>query len=881
LPITGAYEIQSLGQVFQPSAGLDIFAPGVTNMVVAEKSITAEVKLWDGLLVTSQRDFYGNTADTLADFGSVTVGNETRYNKQTESYPEIDTGPVSEPSAAANDVGQSTRYSGYVGLSTYGGSYHALTGTKARNAYVTSSPSDYAGVTGVPTGTAYYTAVAEKMHAHWDADCFMHWHKDSSFTLTGMSATTAGAPCGRWVLFLPAHPNLELYYNGGTSGYQKDGRFTMAYNNPDKPESLAGPYAPPDNIVTHRYRQCRSFTLPPSGTFTWPVTNYAPTDLRVDGFYAEKGSSAGYLMTDMEAFHNNMTGTQIANSSWRFNEGTISFWLKPNWFPECTGKARALFSAARYRYHMHAYTNGVGWGYIGGRCHHGTGFTNPNCPCGYSESTTWGHCNGAHATNAWDANFNPFTLYYVPAHANASGGTGANDVDYPTKTSLSYSYDIGKLRPASFGFGMGIGARSGADNIQWPMYGLWPGGADDNSTSTKYSYANLHVACVTPSLNHGGHGSPISGNPLVGEDGKFNRLRGHEWTHVIATWKMPAINSSISNFEPIFGSAEMQMYVNGEAYSMAFNDNYAGDPGWTRKRQTQWWLIPYGLINTNTNITGGTKMSGTAMETSGNTTINFWGGNTIRIGGETDGLSPLDTVLPWKNGVGQTGGNPLPRMWTADATFDEFFLWTERTTAVVTDEAINNQWARGRYYRPDDATATSGIYTSKRVTLTSSGSVARALPPQFEPPPAPTPEGGGGGDGTDVAPPSGGAGGVRIMGLSWTCYAETYETPAGQPASMRSPAMRDWATIPPTISFPAPTADVNGFKNSSVVDLYVSPDDGVTWLGLNNPALVRFRAKFRVGPATRLLSTPVLDDVTIIFDNGTPTFLSCMLETIK
>jgi hypothetical protein len=124
----------------------------------------------------------------------------------------------------------------------------------------------------------------------------------------------------------------------------------QAMNFPDVPEGvmgagISGPYSPPMSTwqvaYPNKYRQCNTFTVGPmiqanDTTIQVPGAptkyKYGPSDLRLDGAYAEIHSAFGY----------DIRTTRLDNF------GVMAFWYKPNYFPECSTRVRTIVSLANY-----------------------------------------------------------------------------------------------------------------------------------------------------------------------------------------------------------------------------------------------------------------------------------------------------------------------------------------------------------------------------------------------------------------------------------------------------------------------------------------------------------------------------------------------------
>jgi len=216
-----------------------------------------------------------------------------------------------------------------------------------------------------------------------------------------------------------------------------------------------------------------------------------------------------------------------------------------------------------------------------------------------------------------------------------------------------------------------------------------------------------------------------------------------------------------------------------------------------------------------------------------------WVKNTIRLGGEPSKLFDL----PGDAGL-------FPANFTADATFDEFYLWMDRGGWYNGGLwGLQQLWNRGRYYRPDDRLPDDARFTSGPIDLGSFKTRGPAATKQ-------------------------------LLGISWTELAEDYDR---RGKSMR-PQVLDWSTTPPTVLRPG----------ESVADLSLEVD-GVSYGPYRDPAFsaargtdgrpprigeggtLRYSAKLKTGAGSRgsplLLGTPVLDDVTLYFDHGGPEIL--------
>ena len=602
-----------------------------------------------------------------------------------------------------------------------------------------------------------------------------------------------------------------------------------------------------------------------------------PSDLRIDGQYIERGSVPAYIMHDLEAW--NQSSAFASSSSWRFNEGTTSFWMKPNWFPESTGKIRKLLSMSRYRQHQALYKTGGNWNYTD------RSYTSAH-PAGEVE------CSEG---NAWVEGVNPtpFALYYMPAHVNQSGSAPTNDSDMSVAS--NYNGGVGKFRPASLGFGLSAGADSGG---AWNVIAATnPSLITDANIASTRSHAVEFV--VTPPLNHEAHVNDSTElmDPLYAKEAgnPLNWLRGHEWVHITASWKMsPGVTPNGNGFQ-IFVNGATVPGTKGLKDTDAFHPVTTGNPP---TRYNNWWLMPYE-----------SNCSGCSVQHN----AWHWGSNGIRLGGEPNEIA-LNRGI--KNPDYSQSTWPYPHVFTADATFDEFFHWTfagaGASTAVrpiITQAA--DLWDLGRYYHPLDTTNTNlneATYTSKAgtINLSATSGSSRALPPMTAEP-TPAASEGFGGPGANIPVPSAAAS-TQIIGIGWTVYGEAYNPAAygAYPTNVAMiPYLRNWvapasptAIVQPNIGLPSqPVESQTHAPFAAVVmgDMYVVA--GATTLGpyrdeafspIYQPggsgqnftvptadlANVRIRYRFRVGVADPiLLSSPILDDVTLYYSQGGTQYL--------
>ncbi len=290
------------------------------------------------------------------------------------------------------------------------------------------------------------------------------------------------------------------------------------------------------------------------------------------------------------------------------------------------------------------------------------------------------------------------------------------------------------------------------------------------STSTGYNWETTGGGAENLATHHAFALTP----PLQG------LLRAHEWMHLAVAWR--------NRRNALPGEDSLRILVNGKPVSgTAFVPHLYEQEGQPFQNTPRW--TTHSLQATLPGIEGAK-----------------WVKNSIRIGGEPSLLFDLP------------GGEGLfPANFSADATFDEFYLWLDRSPAYNGGLwGAQQLWSRGRYYRPDDANLSDARYTSAPVILAAG--LARALPP-----PAPTT------NSTLSAPAR-----FRLLGAAWTALGGDVQL---------------------FLQAEGPLRDAG----------WSSPGRP---LPVDDPAAVRWSAKLLGGPGTALLASPVLDDVTLYFDRG-------------
>ena len=287
---SGYFEIESLGRVLRPKTDYTDCLLSPDNELAAQAKVTAIVKLYDMYRETSFKDFYGGTLPERK--GAF----DTSNNKSLEIGPEPDNG-VFDASKPDNE------WDGYLALPTVGGPYH---GGGAHQKNTLQKTLD------LPPVAQFNDA----FHIHFGLDFDCHHHVLGPAARAEIaSRNLPGETVKNWPDALP------------------DGT--------DTPYS--GPYAPPSG-PGNVHRQARSFRLEkenPSDTDPAPSFKpSAPSDLRVDGGYSERGAAPAYF-TSYE-------GAPIWDFDKEPAKGMVSYWFKPSFSPERTGKIRYLWDYSRY-----------------------------------------------------------------------------------------------------------------------------------------------------------------------------------------------------------------------------------------------------------------------------------------------------------------------------------------------------------------------------------------------------------------------------------------------------------------------------------------------------------------------------------------------------
>lgn len=377
---TGYFEIESVGRVLLPRDPL-----GGSTVLGGRDALTAP----DNQIIAEHKVVVGvKLFDLIRETHQKHFADGKIAPRRTAVPTNNDGSLEIGPEVDSGPAPLENEWDGYLALPTVGG----LGGKKPPGTF---------GQT--PAGVSEY---GETMHCHFQWDYDMHYHKDG------------------------IRECLSHVVKAGE----------MVENHPDPSENYGGPYDPVHGIPG-RHRLARSFRLPApvggSETTTVPALpvlfKYAPEDLRIDGAYVERHSSPAWWISK-ESF--------VPNA--RHMDVVATFWLKPSYPPDRSGKPRLLLNANRW-----------------------TG--------SWLRRAGLDLCQEAY-----------FALYYNAAHEATPGGVQPaesmgiyGELNWWASNSLLFGYV--PFRPQAFVFGRGYGPT------------LTPG------------LSRYYASCHTTSVNHEGH----------------------------------------------------------------------------------------------------------------------------------------------------------------------------------------------------------------------------------------------------------------------------------------------------------------------------------------------------------------------------------------
>lgn len=280
---TGYFEVQAVGKVLKPTDGQTDALLSTNNALMVQVKTTSVIRLYDLYRETTQKQFYAGTLTTR------TTAIDTSNNATLEIGPEPDNGVfpgnLGAPGAPDNE------WDGYLALPTVGGPWHAGAPAKARNTLATtlSYPNQ--------------PHLSAALHVHYGLDMDACDHVLDRREIAGKSV-----------------PESEVH------------------NYPSQVNGAPLPYGRPNDPTKGAHRLARSFRI--NGGPPPALAPAAPSDLRVDGAYAERNSAPAYYA--------HQGGLHL----WDFNtqnaHGLVSFWIKPSFTPELTGKMRKFWDMGRH-----------------------------------------------------------------------------------------------------------------------------------------------------------------------------------------------------------------------------------------------------------------------------------------------------------------------------------------------------------------------------------------------------------------------------------------------------------------------------------------------------------------------------------------------------
>jgi hypothetical protein len=313
---------------------------------------------------------------------------------------------------------------------------------------------------------------------------------------------------------------------------------------------------------------------------------------------------------------------------------------------------------------------------------------------------------------------------------------------------------------------------------------------------------------------------------------KMSPLRGHRWMYTAFSWNLASLWDSS-------GHMVTKMFINGEQSAPA--SLYTP---WTLVTMTGGWQEGYDKIYFFERHDGGEF-------------------NQMRFGAPSQ-VAQAAKAAPSQSFRGNFSG---------DHTVDEVYVWRSEGEG---DPLI--LWQRGRYYKPLDLNYGEGKFTSQAISLAP---VLGRMPPP--PSTSSTPSG----SGTGSIPAT--AAQVRILGMSWTWYGENGEVdwedplfPGGRPmlfnVHLKYGVGVNRVDVRPMIRMNikdgAATLSNQWLENDAFSPVR-APDGSAP--AVSDPTQVRYLAQFELRDAqleTILVTTPVLDDVTIFYDDSGSHLLS-------
>lgn len=487
---TGYYQVESIGRVLRSEVTGGTVSAGVYK-IVSEKKVAAEVKVFDVYRETSQRHFYaGKFADKISPL-------PTNSNHAMEFGPEPDNGPLVyedkfadrivttsyeedgwrgyKPGTSSMATGWGYEYDGYVTLSTYGGDGQSRrTGARQSSTTLGSfwpfSPSKPEDLNRLTMRACY----------QWDFDLQVYPGGDRRDLASQEVAIANG------IDRVANHSDQEGYGGGPygpTTGPQFVHRLARSFRLPMNGASAGGPGATQASAAP--------INLAP----------FPPGDLRKDGMYTERHAGAAYVLRQDQNF--------------TLHGGAVSFWVKPSFHPEHSGKMRSLFSMSKF-HEKGQYRNPAPFGLM---------FVPGHDMPTYTTTTAT-----ANPTGSYYGSPDSGGLYYYNKFDPMYDGNIPDAGNGKHVEKRNGALGVWQFHPASL---MGLRAATTLDAGTTNGSGV-VGQADlvdvENYALTQSLNWNMQPGCLdTGSTTPAG----FTGQP------KFpNYLEGHRWTHVQTTWQM-------------------------------------------------------------------------------------------------------------------------------------------------------------------------------------------------------------------------------------------------------------------------------------------------------------------------------------------------------
>ena len=902
---TGLFSISSVGRVIRDRRDDNGVRKGDKDSgtgaqdIVAQSRIDAVVRAYDVYRETSQRHFYLGDAPPAED------ASFTNNGLTVETGPEPDNGPLLYNEHLGQDVkfirhnadldgyaGDSTtegevmsgwgyEASGYLALPTRGGipsvkqkgaikkpeangspksSLDAQTGLKDPTMRASFRLNDTLDYSAAAIGDKVYlvNAATTVLKAPGPNDPIMiSEYVYNPATCSGQVITRkAGGAVNKAKI-----ENTSNFGDPGEEGVEADGGIRLS------------PYDATDGT---RYRIVRSFRLPltsipgasgagktvaspmaAGGTETLPrMLRSAPTDLRVDGYYSERHSGLAYWLFEP------WSGPDQNFSTWH---GTASFWFKPNFDPAYSGKVRSIASASRY-----------------------------------------------HRKNFYHRNPEPFTLYYMPAFTGGKGDeiTTKGNGTWPGETQFTnYVWDKSKGPTANL-FRAGdyrqlteIPKATLVFQIAYSTFNGTGWGAEDQWTPNKANNETIYHSPFLPQWSEA-ELYWVTGNlnkKAMGQaESDMDGLRAHRWTHITMNWWLG--NNGASDWSQTSPHGErLKVMVNGIAGKTGkeqvignFGSKFSGNRAYNNAnaralddRQPRFGELDF--------IDHELMVEYEPTHAS-DERWHFPGDRWEQVETDSDRKAILNTFRLGEASTHSFMPNTFSRNFSSDGTYDEFYFWKDSIDPYEMGEVglasganPNNlaakKFLQGRYHVPtEDSIWTSpklvlkGVNQNRELPLGSKNVATGGI--KAEKP-----------SGVGMTTTAGDKITVRLLGVSWTWYAEKYNneisgnTLGGLPSLM--PVMVDYQN-------PSGPSDLR--QEKSCARLFVTVDDlryplndpvGMTndafspiqdsagqAVALGENGVFQYHVMFKVEGSdisTVLLSTPVLDDVTFFYlTPGTP-----------